>query len=160
MSGSGADGAAGLDLGSGSTGNLTDSAPSGFAMPDGSGNTLFSMPNGGAAIPGQVQSNPMSMGMGVMNGSSLSGLNSGFGPNASSAFQQFQQRQQGGAKQSGQGAQSGAQGFGVGMMGGRSTGSINFLPSSAITIPYTLSSGPAQSLLQQIMNRNKLNPTG
>jgi hypothetical protein len=46
-----------------------------------------------------------------------------------------------------------------GVGGGRGV-PANFLPSSAITLPYSLSTGGAQSLLQQILNQNKLNPTG
>lgn len=46
-----------------------------------------------------------------------------------------------------------------GAMGGRG-GSMSFLPESAITSPYTLSTGAAQGLLQQIANQYKLNPLG
>jgi hypothetical protein len=152
MSGSGADGL--TSLGAGASGNISSGAPSGFSMPDGSGNTLFSMPNGGAAMPGQVQSNPMSMGMGAMNGSNLSGA-IGTAPDWKSALYAISKAN--GSASPDDNLMQGVR-MGGGSRGGSSAG--GFLPSSAVTLPYALSTGGAQSLLQQILNQNKLNPTG
>lgn len=144
------DGSGGIDLGSGATGNLGGgSTPSGFTMPDGSGNTLFSMPGGGAAVPGSVQPNPFSMGQGVMNSGNLSGI---AGQNAQlqkllSAAGKGTAPQQAGGMQSGMGGGHG------------SGGAVNFMPSSAITLPYSLSTGGTQSLLNQILQRANSNPS-
>lgn len=152
MSGGGTDGL--TSLGSGATGNISDAAPSGFTMPDGSGNTLFSMSNGGAAMPGQVQSNPMSMGMGAMNGSNLSGA-IGTAPDFKSALYAISKAN--GAANPDANLMQGVRMGGGGARGGSPSG---FVPMSAITLPYTLATGGTQSLLQQILNQNKLNPTG
>lgn len=155
-------GSNGLSLGAGATGDLGESTPTGFSMPDGSGSTLFSMPGGGAATPGQMQTNPMSMGQGFTNGPMLSGNGTGF--NSAQLLGMLggaggngvgKDAMTGGYKSQGTDMASGM--HGVGARGG---GSVDYLPSSAITSPYTLSTGGAQSLLQQIMNQNKLNPLG
>lgn len=105
-------------------------------------------------MPGQVQSNPMSMGMGAMNGSNLSGA-IGTAPDWKSALYAISKAN--GSASPDDNLMQGVR-MGGGSRGGSSAGS--FLPSSAVTLPYTLSTGGAQSLLQQILNQNKLNPTG
>jgi hypothetical protein len=108
------------------------------------------MPGGGAAVPGQVQSNPMSMGQGVMNSGNLSGMTQ-----QNAILQKIMQGA--GGKGAAQQAPGGMGGMG-GMHGG-GNGMQSFMPSSAITLPYSLSTGGTQSLLNQILQRANSNPS-
>jgi hypothetical protein len=141
----------GISLGAGAGGNIGGANPSGFTMPDGSGSTLFTLPNGNVALPGEVQNNPLSMGQGVMNSQMMSGAGMG-------GLRAPQSLGMGGAG-GGSGTQAPLMGMHSGGMGGGHGGAMSFMPSSAITLPYSLATGGTQSLLQQIMQRANSNPS-
>lgn len=134
-------------LDSGATGNLAGAGtPTGFSMPDGSGNTLFSMPNGQPGVGGATQMNPLSMGQGVMNGVTPVG-----GANMSS-LGSLLGAAKGMSQQTGWQPQNGAH---MPYHGGEA---VNFMPPSAVTLPYSLASGGTSGLLQQILRGAQGNP--